>query len=86
MNFYNYLYNISLLELFVGMRDWKTSIEHSYFSFWAQIGTDYSIGFDKHGISHDFSFDFVFARYHPTGINTIRYNRDTKEMKLIWCP
>jgi len=87
MNPCNYLYNSSLLGLFVGMGDWKTNIEeHSYFSFWIQVGPDYSIGFDKHGISHDFPFEFVFTRFHPTGFDTIRYNIDMKKMKLIWCP
>ena len=86
MNIYNYLYNISSLGLFIGMRNWKTNIEHSYFNFWIQIGPDYSMGFDKYGISYNFSFDYVFARFHPTGFDTIRYNRDMKEMKLIWNP
>ena len=86
MNFYNYLYNISLLELFIEMGHWITKIEHSYFSFWLQVGPDYSIGFDKYGISYDFSIDFVFARYHPAGIDTIRYDRDMKEMRLFWYP
>ena len=86
MNPCNYLYNSSLLGLFVGMGDWKTNIEHGYFSFWIQVGPDYSIEFDKYGISHDFSFEFVFTRFHPTGFDTIRYNRNMKEMKLIWYP
>ncbi|MVT36294.1 MAG: hypothetical protein GPW18_05950 [Euryarchaeota archaeon] len=86
MNLCNYLYNVSLLELFIEMGHWKIRIDNDYLSFWAQIGPDYSIGFDKQGISHDFSFHFVFARYHPAVIDTIRYNRDMKKMKLIWCP
>jgi len=84
MNLCNYLYNISLLELFVGMGHWETKIEHDYFNFWIQIGPDYSMEFDKYGISYNFSFHSVFARFHPTGFDTFKYNRDMKEMKLIW--
>jgi len=83
MNPCNYLYNISLLEL---IKTSKTRIEHGYFSFRIQGGPDYSIEFDKYVISYDFPFEFVFTGFHPTGFDTIRYNRNMKEMKLIWYP
>jgi hypothetical protein len=85
MDFCNYLYNSFSLGLFVGMRDWEIKITHSDFTLWIQFVPNCSIGFDKNRISHDFSFEFVFVKFPPTVfLQIIPYNRDTKEMKLLW--
>jgi len=81
MNFYNYLYNISLLEIFIDMGRWLTSIKPGYFGFKIWVG-GYSINFDKHKLS----FELDYGRFSPLRSDIIEYNRDAKEMKLNWNP
>jgi hypothetical protein len=80
MNIYNYLYNISLLELIIEMEHQETKIEPGYLDFWIEVGgLDYSMRFEQYGLS----FDFVDVGFRPKGLH-IEYNRDAKEMELIW--
>jgi len=85
MDFCNYLYNVSLLELFIEIGRQITRIKPGYFGFWILFGSDYIMSFDKNRISHDFSFEYVFVKFPPTEfLQIIPYNRDMKEMKLLW--
>jgi len=86
MNFCNYLYNISSLELFVEMGRYKTEISPErigpYFTLWIIVGAlNYSIGFGRHG-----SFYFDSIGFVPLVSAIIRYNRREKEMSLSWKP
>ena len=71
MNTCNYLYNISLLELFVEIEHHETEIEHGHFGFWIEVGLDYSMRFDRYG----HSFNFVHVKFWRKGIH-IEYNKN----------
>jgi len=86
MNFHNYLYNISLLEL---IKTNKTRIqpgirmEFEYFDFWIN-GYDYSISFDQDCQECPIYFSYIIC--WSLGSDIFRYDINGKEMKLILCP
>jgi hypothetical protein len=83
MNFCNYLYNISLLEVFIAMEHMKLNIEQRVFgNFGIYCGVIYSIDFDKR--KHLFNFEYF--RCWPPGPKEfyIEYSEFGKKFKLIW--
>jgi len=82
MNLCNYLYNISLLELFIEMGHWILSIKPVYFNFWIKVGPDYSVCLDKYGKQRS-PFDLDFVEFGARALD-IKYYKGAKEMKLIW--
>ena len=92
MNLCNYLYNISLLDSFVGMterlihKDFEISTERERLTgqlkFEIGVGFDLFMTFGQYG--HSFYLDYVHFWY--IGLEIIKYERNTKEMYLRWIP
>jgi hypothetical protein len=83
MNIYNYLYNISLLEVFIAMERWELNIEQRVFgNFRIYCEVDYSIHFDKR--KHLLNFEYFRCWLTCPKEFYIEYSEFGKKFKLIW--
>ncbi|MVT36293.1 MAG: hypothetical protein GPW18_05945 [Euryarchaeota archaeon] len=89
MNLYNYLYNISLLELFTLWKYQGSYIKKSYgVNAWFWVGPGFTVLIDKGG-KEKFKLELIeFKRKehdfeYSRGYGQVRF---AKEMKIIWNP
>jgi len=83
MDLYNYLYNVSLLEVFIATEDISLSIEKGVFgTFKIYSGVEYSIHFDE----RENLLVFEYFRCWPSSPKEfyIEYSELGKKFKLIW--